>query len=206
MSKVRPAAPVAIAPGSALWGKRLRPNTKFWMSALTVLGIGLLAIGKFDGATHSLQRLTSADAKRQVATYSIGDCVTLAGSGAEPEISKASCGTDPSYTVGSIVQADAACPDPNYTRYLWAVGDKTIGTLCLAHNLLVDHCYQPGTGGKTLEVVQCTVVTEKGEKVVERLDNVSDVTQCPPNTTAFAYPTPTRTYCVITPNPPQRYS
>ena len=59
---------------------------------------------------------------------------------AAPLISKADCAADPSYTVGAIVQADTGCSVPDYVRYLWAVADQPIGALCLAPNLVAEHC------------------------------------------------------------------
>jgi hypothetical protein len=169
---------------------------------LVGISAGLLAAGAAVITAHRLQRLTNAPVEQQIATYSIGDCVTLtATASGGPHIAKSGCGADPSYTVGSIARADAACPGPTYMRYAWTDADTTVGALCLAQNLRVGHCYQPGPIGAVLDLVDCAAVTSNGDRVTQRLDNVSDVTQCPPNTTAYAYPVPARTYCLMAMQP-----
>lgn len=95
--------------------------------------------------------------------------------------------------------SDAACPSPACLRYTWSNAGVTVGALCLAENLRVGHCYQPGPTGKALEVVDCATATSRGGEVVQRLDNVIDLTRCPLHTTAYAYPLPARTYCVADP-------
>jgi hypothetical protein len=169
--------------------------------AAGVLGVGSVIVAALATAACDLQRSTGSDAAQQTTIYTIGDCVTLTVSGSgDPNISKADCGVDPSYTVGAVVQADAACSSPNYERYLLTVNSTTIGSLCLAENLTVGHCYQLDPTGRTLKLVDCAVAG-KGDEVAERLDNISDATQCPPNTTSYSYPTPARTYCLTTPQP-----
>jgi hypothetical protein len=170
--------------------------------AVTVaaIGVGLLIVAGIAVTIYRLHQLAGAPALQSLDSYRIGDCVTLRTTpSGHPEIADADCGVDPSYTVGSIVQADATCPVPTYIRYVWSTADATVGALCLAENLRVGHCYQQSSVAKTLEVVDCAVVTSRGGEVVQRLDNVIDVTQCPLNTTAYAYPMPARTYCLTAP-------
>jgi len=168
----------------------------------TVVGAGLLIAGTVGGIGYRLHQPANAPVQQEITAYRAGECVTLTANGSgHPEIAKADCGVDPSYTVGSIVQADAGCPSPTYIRYVWTAAGATVGALCLAENLRVGHCYQPGPTGKILGLVDCAVATRNGGEVALRLDNVSDVTRCPPNTTAYAYPIPARTYCLSAPQP-----
>lgn len=99
---------------------------------------------------------------------------------------------------GAIVRTDTGCAVPDYVRYVWAVDFNMIGALCLAENLVVEHCYRLERFNNIPERVQCTAAAAGlRAKVAARLDNTSDVTACPVGTSAFAYPAPPRTYCLI---------
>jgi hypothetical protein len=163
-------------------------------------GVGLLILVAIVGSTaYRLHNSAAAPPTRQTATYRVGECVTLsAGGSGELAITKVDCRTDPSYTVGTIATPGAACPSPTYLRYVWATADAPVGALCLADNLRAGHCYQLEPAG-VLDPVDCARSRVSGSEVARRLDNVSDVTMCPQNTTAYAYPIPARTYCLAAP-------
>jgi hypothetical protein len=139
------------------------------------------------------EQRTTTEAKQEISSYLVGDCVALGAKG--DDVHRTDCGTDPSFTVGAALDTDQPCMNANYIGYNWALDDHTIGRLCLVENLTAGHCYRPTTTGKNLEQIDCTTTDDKAYKVIQRLD-ADDPAQCPADTNAYNYPTPARTYCL----------
>lgn len=166
--------------------------------AMVVIGTALVILAKFSLAEKREEQRAASEAKHEITSFAVGDCVTI-GSGTPEkgnDIQRGPCTTDPSYTVGVVMETDQPCPNQNYIGYKWTVGDTdTVGRLCLVENLAVGHCYHPQPGTDLLEQLDCSVSDDKTYKVVHRIDSDS-AGQCPAETNAYNYPAPPRTYCL----------
>ncbi|MHC9296742.1 LppU/SCO3897 family protein [Mycobacterium sp. LTG2003] len=176
---------------------------RWWRSkkvriALVVIGTALVLFAKFGLAEKREERRAASEAKQEITSFSVGDCVTISPGKPETgtDIQRSPCSTDPSYTVGAVMETDQPCANTNYIGYTWSVGDTdTVGRLCLVENLTVGHCYHPQPGTDLLEQLDCATTDDKAYKVVQKLDS-DDAQACPPDTSAYNYPLPPRTYCL----------
>lgn len=173
-------------------------TTRWWRTkkarlAFTIIGAALILLAKFSLAEkREVQQATTA-AKQEITSYLVGDCVALGKQG--DDVHRTDCGTDPSFTVGAVLDTDRACANANYISYDWTLEHRAIGRLCLVENLAAGHCYHPTAGGKNLEIADCAVADDKAYKVVQRFDSV-ETAQCPADTTTYSYPVPVRAYCL----------
>ncbi|AWT57175.1 hypothetical protein [Mycolicibacterium smegmatis] len=183
------------------------PTQRWWRRksvriSFVVIGTALIILAKVGLAEKREEQRAVADARHEISSFSVGDCVTISpGAGKTgPNIQRSSCTTDPSYTVGAVIETDQVCGNDNYIGYTWTIGhaeaDKnTVGRLCLVENLTVGHCYHPQPGSDLLEQTDCATDDATAYRVVQRLD-AADPSQCPPDTSAYDYPAPARTYCL----------
>lgn len=172
-------------------------KTRWWRTkkarlAFTIVGVALIMLAKFSLAEkREVQRATDA-AKQEITSFLVGDCVALGGEGTD--VHRTDCGTDPSFTVGAVLDSDRPCANPNYVSYDWSLDHHAVGRLCLVENLTAGHCYHPTAGGKNLELTDCASTDDKAYKVVQRFDSVA--AQCPEDTATYTYPDPVRAYCL----------
>ncbi|MBU8824539.1 LppU/SCO3897 family protein [Mycolicibacterium goodii] len=179
------------------------PTQRWWRRrnvriAFVVLGTALIILAKFSLAEKSQERRAASEARHEISSFSVGDCVTISPSGRDKneDIQHSSCTTDPSYTVGAVNETDQRCANQNYVAYTWSVNEAdTVGRLCLVENLTVGHCYHQQPGSDLLEQIDCATNDDTAYRVVQRFDT-TDATQCPPDTNAYDYPAPARTYCL----------
>jgi hypothetical protein len=177
-------------------------NPRWWRNrkirlAIAITGVAMIILARYSLAEKRGEQDATAEARQDIASYLVGDCVTLGTAG--DDVQRTDCSTDPSFTVGAALDTDRPCASINYIEYNWSVDNTTIGRLCLAENLTAGQCYQPNSTGRTLEQIDCTTADDKAYKVIERLD-ADNPALCPANTTAYNYPTPARTYCLSSPS------
>lgn len=186
-----PTAPVTASPR---WWR----NKKIRL-AITIIGIALIIVAKFSLAEKRETQRATNQARQEISSYLVGDCVALSTNG--EDIHRADCATEPSFTVGAILTSDTPCAaQTNYTGYGWTLDNHIVGRLCLIDNYIAGHCYHPTQTGNEFEPIDCSTTTDKAFKIVQRLD-IDDPTQCPPNTLPYNYPTPARTYCITAVRP-----
>ncbi|WP_157897160.1 LppU/SCO3897 family protein [Mycobacteroides salmoniphilum] len=187
--------PAPVAPTTA-------PKPKWWRNpkvrtAIVVAGAILLIVGKLATAEKRQEHRADADARHEVATYAVGDCVTFGPTKGEKfDISHTDCAKDISYTVGAKPAPGQACPGTSYSEYTWTLHDNTTEKLCLASNLATGHCYRlPVDTHSFIETTECT--DPAGYKVAQRLENSADAAQCPPEVKKYIdYPQPSWIYCL----------
>jgi hypothetical protein len=131
-------------------------------------------------------------------THQVGDCVVVAPfTGGELRASRASCDTDPSFTVAKLADRTGECAPNGYDRFGPPSADSGTGRLCLVPNLVVGHCYRLGVAVGVWSLVDCAGAGPATIKVTQRLDT-DDARACvsgsqlPPR----SYPAPPRTYCL----------
>lgn len=172
-------------------------KTRWWRTkkvrlAFTIIGVSLILLAKFSLAEkREVQQATTA-AKQEITSYLVGDCVALGADG--KDVHRTDCGTDPSFTVGAVLDSDRSCANANYISYDWTLDHHAVGRLCLVENLTAGHCYHPTDSGKNLEQTDCAISDDKAYKVVQRFDSAA--AQCPADTTTYSYPAPVRAYCL----------
>lgn len=136
------------------------------------------------------------------ALFAIGDCVEIPSAApAELAADKAACSTDPSYTVGALVDANGNCPSAEYQRLPAEAADSATARLCLVPNLVANHCYVLDVPIGVMRRADCGDRSTAGllVQVTQRLD-VRDQQACASGVGQFAwpYPSPARTYCTLT--------
>ncbi|AKS31194.1 hypothetical protein [Mycolicibacterium goodii] len=179
------------------------PAQRWWRRksvriAFVVIGTTLIILAKFSMAEKREEQRSASQARQEISSFLVGDCVTISPRSRDTgeDIQRSSCTTDPSYTVGAVNETDQPCANQNYVAFTWTVNEtNTVGRLCLVENLTVDHCYHQQPGTDLLEQVDCATDDDTAYRVVQRFDT-ADTTQCPPETSAYDYPAPARTYCL----------
>ncbi|MDH6243574.1 hypothetical protein M2432_001209 [Mycobacterium sp. OTB74] len=138
--------------------------------------------------------------------FGVGDCVALPPVSPAVDVDpvgavEASCGADPSYTVGAIADHAGTCPSGQYQQITGTFADSVTARLCLVPNLVADHCYSLDMPIGLVQLADCTDRNRPGVlvKVTRRLD-VADSHACPAAGGNFTwpYPSPPRTYCTRT--------
>lgn len=145
------------------------------------------------------ERSAQSDARKELDKYSVGQCVVMSkadkGLG-NVDAADAPCDRDPSYTVASKIDANAKCPNENYTTYTYEVGGKSAGQLCLVENLTPGHCYEQEMFTKIIKLsTTCGGLAMDKPFRVESRTETADA-PCPAEATTVSYPQPPRTYCV----------
>ncbi|OJZ75707.1 hypothetical protein BRW65_04015 [Mycobacterium paraffinicum] len=185
-----------------------RPTSK---SATTLITVGavLLGLGGLNILVHAARAVSSADRGSRTTAQStptagaampeIGQCFTefevRMGSLNQPT----DCG-DPvaTYELAAIGGPTATCPDNKRGDSVYARLTNESHTLCFVPNLKQGLCYLR-TGQRettTWTPADCGEARYAKLQVDKRIDGSADETQCPPGTTANAYPTPPRVYCL----------
>lgn len=178
---------VCPAPAATRWWR-----TKKARLALTVVGVSLIVLARFSLAEkHQVQQATTA-AKQEITSFLVGDCVGLSAGGTDAH--RTDCATDPSFTVGAVMNGDQPCAEANDLSYDWSLDNHVIGRLCLAANFSAGHCYRPTPSGRNYEQVDCTTSDDRAFTVLSRFDTPAD--HCPPGATTESHTSPVRTYCL----------
>ncbi|TDZ98545.1 hypothetical protein [Mycobacteroides salmoniphilum] len=189
-----PLPSVAPATDKPKWWRNPKIRT-----AIVVAGV-VLAIVRIATAEKRQEHRADTAAHKEVATYAVGDCVTIGRTQGEKSdnISHADCAQDLSYTVGVKPAPGQTCPGTSYSAYTWTLHDSSTATLCLAANFTIGRCYRLSDDNHSLiEPADCT--DPASFKVAQRLNDSTDATQCPPETTHIIYPQPSRVYCMEPP-------
>lgn len=173
---------------------------RWLLVALTVVvaAAGVVAVGALNGARISFQ-------VHAAQSFAVDDCVVVASSTPSAvRATKASCGVDPSYTIGATTTASGSCPSAEYQRFTTPAADESTATLCLVPNLVADHCYQLDMPIGIVRRADCAAsradpATGVLVQVTRRLD-IHDQAACPTANGHYAwpYPAPARTYCTQT--------
>ncbi|MCV7193037.1 hypothetical protein [Mycolicibacterium brumae] len=171
------------------------------MNVLKRIGIILVSLVIVAVVRHYWQeRSAKSSADKELDSYSVGECVTMAKSDegvGNVELTKADCGTDPSYTVASRIGADEKCPSEHYSEYSLSVNYETTGKLCLVENLVVGHCYESEFMTNITKLnADCRggLSSSNPFRVVDRSETAD--APCPADSTAVSFADPARTYCL----------
>lgn len=148
--------------------------------------------------------------QEQTRPLAVGDCVAVAAGSPETVLARrASCGEDPSYTIGAMTDAGGVCPSTEYQHFPAPAADRFTAGLCLVPNLVADHCYRLVMPIGVVDRAACTEPRGGSDtgvliQVTQRLD-VHDQRACPAaggnyagGNYAWPYPSPARTYCTAT--------
>jgi hypothetical protein len=171
-----------------------------WATTLIVLGAVLLTLGAL-GIAGNLVRLNKRSLFDTDKSMPVGQCIDqnafLARSFSS---SPANDCANPANTYQLAFKGgpSATCPDGkrDYSAYSRYTDDSTI--LCFALNLKQGRCYQLTNGAEnlTMRPGDCGEPQPGQDRVVQRIDGSTDITQCPPGDKAIAYPAPPRVYCL----------
>jgi hypothetical protein len=169
---------------------------------LVLGGIGILGnIARFN--SERPQGLPGADQPQpstEAPTPEIGRCfgefeLGIGSLNGAPE----SC-ADPvaTYELASKGGPTANCPDGKRDGSVYARLVNKSATLCFALNLQQGQCYlrTDATTTKTWTPTDCANPRYAKFRVDKRIDGSTDETLCAPGTTARAFPTPARLYCL----------
>ncbi|BBY03062.1 LppU/SCO3897 family protein [Mycobacterium seoulense] len=186
-----------------------RPRTSKSATTLITIGAVLLGLGGLNIFFHAARALSSDDRgspttaqptpSTRAAMPEIGQCFTefevRMGSLNQPT----DCG-DPvaTYELAAKGGPTTTCPDNKRGDSVYARLTNESHTLCFAANLKQGLCYLRTDQRETTTwtPVDCAEARFARFKVDKRIDGSADETQCPPGTTANAYPTPPRVYCL----------
>ncbi|MFC9786903.1 hypothetical protein [Rhodococcus sp. NPDC127528] len=110
----------------------------------------------------------------------IGDCVTLGGTTAAAEISKAACGSaESNYKVVAKAKANSNCPSDADQVYYETLGSREQGALCLDIDWIVGGCMSVPAGDDEPLRVECGDPSATAvERAVQIIEDTTDIEQC----------------------------
>ncbi|GAA3993649.1 hypothetical protein GCM10022247_11300 [Allokutzneria multivorans] len=131
-----------------------------------------------------------------------GECVALAGGGADPTVSIVTCeDVRATYKVAKkLDDSDGTCPHGDYIEY-WERTRRTGGLkLCLMANAREGDCFVVTGTGQDTDLVRAACAEAGAIRVVKAHDGRSDGALCGNPDSAWIYSEPATTYCLGKPD------
>ncbi|WP_447005402.1 LppU/SCO3897 family protein [Saccharothrix isguenensis] len=127
-----------------------------------------------------------------------GDCASVTGTTAKPELAVVDCGAaEANYTIGKVLGSATESCRGDYNEYTETNRRGPDSKLCLIPKLVEGSCYDPATTGVGFAAVDCT---KSGVvKVVKHLPGTMDEAACGEDE-PWVFPEPKLTVCFGAPD------